>query len=96
MAIPRVLVTGAAGFIGSHVARHALDNGFEVVALDDLSGGSLDNVPSEAHWVEGSVTDYELLKSLFEKQRFTYVYHLAAYAAEGSVEVGGTRLGKAV
>ena len=79
----KVLVTGAAGFIGSHVARHALDAGFDVVALDDLSGGSLDNVPPKATWTEGSVTDYELLKVMFERERFTYVYHLAAYAAEG-------------
>jgi UDP-glucose 4-epimerase len=83
VAKPKVLVTGSAGFIGSHVARHALDAGFEVVALDDLSGGSRENVPPEAKWIEASVTDYALLKALFDEERFTYVYHLAAYAAEG-------------
>lgn len=83
MTKPRVLVTGAAGFIGSHVVRHAIDLGFDVVALDDLSGGSIENVPLEARWMEGSVTDFDLLRTLFEKEGFTYVYHLAAYAAEG-------------
>jgi len=79
----KVLVTGAAGFIGSHVVQHLLLNGMEVVALDDLSGGFLDNVPRGAKWVQGSVTDVALLKNLFENEGFDYVYHLAAYAAEG-------------
>ncbi|MGI0013966.1 MAG: NAD-dependent epimerase/dehydratase family protein [Nitrososphaera sp.] len=79
----KALVTGAAGFIGSHVVKWLLREGMEVVALDDLSGGYLENVPPQAKWVQASVTDYELLKSLFEAERFDYVYHLAAYAAEG-------------
>ena len=77
------LVTGAAGFIGSHVTKHLLSEDIDVVALDDLSGGFLENVPGAATWVQGSVTDYELLKALFEEERFDFVFHLAAYAAEG-------------
>jgi UDP-glucose 4-epimerase len=77
------LVTGAAGFIGSHVARHLLNLGMEVIALDDLSGGFLDNVPPGARWVQMSVTDYSGLQQLFAAERFDYVFHLAAYAAEG-------------
>lgn len=79
----KVLVTGAAGFIGSHVARHLLESGIEVIALDDLSGGFLDNVPRGARFVRMSVTDYDGLKALFAGEQFDYVYHLAAYAAEG-------------
>ena len=79
----KALVTGAAGFIGSHVARHLLDSGLEVIALDDLSGGYQENVPPGARFVHGSVTDYQLLRDLFEAEHFDYVYHLAAYAAEG-------------
>jgi UDP-glucose 4-epimerase len=81
--MPKALVTGAAGFIGSHVAAHLLKEGMEVVALDDLSGGFRDNVPDKAKWIEGSVTDYELLKALFNEEQLDYVYHLSAYAAEG-------------
>ena len=77
------LVTGAAGFIGSHVVRHCLALGHEVTALDDLSGGFSDQVPGSARFVEGSVTDHGLIDRLFEENRFDYVYHLAAYAAEG-------------
>jgi UDP-glucose 4-epimerase len=81
--MPKALVTGAAGFIGSHVTRHLLALGFDVVALDDLSGGYQDNVPAAARWAAGSVTDVALLTHLFESEKFEYVYHLAAYAAEG-------------
>jgi UDP-glucose 4-epimerase len=78
-----VLVTGGAGFIGAHVAKHLLDANREVVVLDDLSGGYLANVPEGATFVEGSVTDPELVEDLFREHRFTHVFHLAAYAAEG-------------
>jgi UDP-glucose 4-epimerase len=77
------LVTGGAGFMGSHVAEHLLEAGHDVVVLDDLSGGFLDNVPQAAQFVEGTVLDHELLGRLFDEYSFTYVYHLAAYAAEG-------------
>lgn len=77
------LVTGGAGFIGSHVARHCLTLGHNVVVLDDLSGGFRDQVPAGATFIAGSVTDHELVSQLFDQYQFQYVYHLAAYAAEG-------------
>jgi UDP-glucose 4-epimerase len=77
------LLTGGAGFIGSHVARHCLKLGHQAVVLDDLSGGFRDHVPAGAKFVKGSVTDHKLIDSLFEQYEFDYVYHLAAYAAEG-------------
>jgi UDP-glucose 4-epimerase len=82
--LPAALVTGAAGFIGSHLVRFLAQQGrFRVVALDDLSGGFVENVPAGITFVQGSVTDHELLTRLFAEHRFRYVYHLAAYAAEG-------------
>jgi len=80
---PTSLVTGGAGFMGSHVADHLLANGHDVVVLDDLSGGFRENVPRGATFVEGSITDHELINRLFSRHSFDYVYHLAAYAAEG-------------
>ena len=77
------LVTGGAGFIGSHVCQELIDQGHKVVALDDLSGGFKDNVPNEAEFCEGSILDNTLLSELFEKHSIDYVFHLAAYAAEG-------------
>jgi UDP-glucose 4-epimerase len=80
---PRVLVTGAAGFMGSHVADECLALGMEVVATDDLSGGFIENVPAAATWVEGDLRDAEFVRSLWGHGPFDYVYHLGAYAAEG-------------
>jgi UDP-glucose 4-epimerase len=77
------LVTGGAGFMGSHVAEHLLRMGHNVVILDDLSGGFIENVPEGAQFVKGSILDHGLIDLLFDHHRFDYVYHLAAYAAEG-------------
>ena len=79
----KVLVTGGAGFIGSHLIDDLLDLGHEVVCLDDLSGGYRTNVSEKAEFVQGSVVDAELVNRLFREHQFEYVYHLAAYAAEG-------------
>jgi UDP-glucose 4-epimerase len=76
-------VTGGAGFIGSHVVDSAIELGMEVVVLDDLSGGFTENVNPKAKFVKGSITEVGLVDSMFREHSFTYVYHLAAYAAEG-------------
>ncbi len=77
------LVTGGAGFIGSHIAEELVRAGHDVVVLDDLSGGFRDNVPSGAQFVLGSVADADLVDSVYRLHNFDYVFHLAAYAAEG-------------
>jgi UDP-glucose 4-epimerase len=79
----KILVTGGAGFIGSHVTEALVNRGHDVLVLDDLSGGFIDNIVPGARFVEGSITDVGLVNHLFESEHFEYVYHLAAYAAEG-------------
>lgn len=77
------MVTGGAGFIGAHVVRDLLKSGKSVLVLDDLSGGFEENLPEEAIFIKGSITDHKLLEKIFNEYNIDYVYHLAAYAAEG-------------
>lgn len=58
------LITGGAGFIGSHVAKHCLLLGHKVVVLDDLSGGFADHIPQGVEFVQGSITDHMLVNRL--------------------------------
>jgi UDP-glucose 4-epimerase len=77
------LVTGGAGFIGSHVADELIRAGHHVIVLDDLSGGAAENVPAEAHFVAGDICDVATVDELFRAFRFDNVFHLAAYASVG-------------
>ena len=78
-----ILVTGGAGFIGSHVVDELIKFGCKVTVLDDLSGGFEENINRDAIFVKGSITDAALVARLFQDNQFDYVYHLGAYAAEG-------------
>ena len=77
------LVTGGAGFIGAHVTNQLIKKEHRVIVLDDLSGGFEDNINAGAIFIKGSITDKELVAKIFNEYKFDYVYHLAAYAAEG-------------
>lgn len=76
------LVTGGAGFIGSHVAELLLKADHKVVVMDDLSGGYRENIPAGALRCLESITRPSRVDRLFDQHRFDYVFHLAAYAAE--------------
>jgi len=78
----KILITGAAGFIASHVIDK-LVNEHEVIGLDDLSGGFERNINSKSLFIKNDITDKDFVEALFEEHKFDYVYHIAAYAAEG-------------
>ena len=73
----KVLVTGGAGFIGSHVADLFLSHGWDVTVLDNLSSGSRENVPKEARFEEMSITSPDFVK-VVRDGKFDVVAHLAA------------------
>ncbi len=73
----RVLVTGGAGFIGSHVAEEFINSGYEVLVIDDLSSGKRENVPSQAKFIQMDICSEEL-EDVFEDFKPKFVAHLAA------------------
>jgi UDP-glucose 4-epimerase len=73
----KALVTGGAGFIGSHVADLFIANGWNVTVVDDLSSGKRENLPAKAEFHEMSVTSPEFAR-LVSAGRFDVVVHLAA------------------
>ena len=73
----KILVTGGAGFIGSHVVDAYIQEGHEVFIVDDLSCGSENNINKNARFQKMDIRD-PLLKGLFEKERFDVVSHHAA------------------
>ena len=75
--MPRALVTGGAGFIGSHVADLYLDNGYEVTILDNFASGRRENVPSRARLIELDLTSEEAARVVREG-RFDVISHLGA------------------
>ena len=77
----RILVTGGAGFIGSHLCERLINDGHEVVALDDVSTGSVSNLinlkgASKFSFIQGSILDTQILASAMRET--DYVFHLAA------------------
>lgn len=76
MGIRRVLITGGAGFIGSHLTEALLARGLEVVVYDNLSTGQRENVPAAAEFVEGDIRDVARLSAALRGAQA--VHHLAA------------------
>ena len=74
--MPKVLVTGGAGFIGSHVADLFLAKEWEVTIVDDLSSGKRENIPADTRFHEIGVTSPELVR-LVTEQNFDVIAHLA-------------------
>lgn len=78
----KILITGGAGFIGSTLANFLVKKN-EITIIDDLSMGNKKNLDDfkKFDFIEGSVTDIELMKSILKCNQFDYIYHLAAVAS---------------
>jgi len=73
----KILVTGGAGFIGSNVAEALCENGHDVVILDNLSTGKLENIPEAAKFYQNDIAE-PVVQKIFETEKFDIVFHLAA------------------
>lgn len=80
----RVLITGVAGLLGSRLANYLVEKDIEVVGIDDLSGGYIENIPTGVKFIKTNLIDFNnQLDKCFYENKFDYVFHFAAYAAEG-------------
>jgi UDP-glucose 4-epimerase len=77
------LVTGGAGYIGSHIVQAFLDRGLSVVVLDDLSSGHEEFVPADVPFVRGSILDRDLVVTALREHGVTGVVHLAGFKYAG-------------
>ena len=74
----KVLITGGAGYIGSHMALSLLDTNHEVIILDNLSTGSLKLVPPKATFIKGDISDLDLVNKILIEHNLDAVAHFAA------------------
>ena len=80
----KILITGVAGLLGSRLSDWIINNtNYEVVGIDDLSGGFTENINPKVKFYKFNLTNLEKLKEVFKKENIEIVYHFAAYAAEG-------------
>jgi len=74
----KILVTGGAGFIGSHVVDLLIENNYEVAVLDNLSTGKRENINSKAIFYEENLINYDRVREVFERFKPEIIYHLGA------------------
>ena len=80
----KILITGVAGLLGSRLSDWIINNtNYEVVGIDDLSGGFTENINPKVKFYKFNLTNLEKLKEVFKKENIEIIYHFAAYAAEG-------------
>ena len=77
MTKPTVLVTGGAGYIGSHAVLALKDAGWRVAVIDDLSNGSREVVPADVSFYQGSIAERVLLDSVIDEQQIGAIMHFA-------------------
>ena len=79
----RILVLGGAGYIGSHTVHELIDNGEDVIVIDNLETGHIEAVHPKATFYKGDIRDRDFLDSIFEKEEIDAAIHFAANSLVG-------------
>jgi len=81
----KILITGVAGLIGSNIADYILNTkeGVIVVGIDNLTGGYKENINENVIFYEEDLLNFSKIRDIFKEHKFDYIFHFAAYAAEG-------------
>ena len=82
----KILITGGAGFIGSHVADLLIENGFDVCIIDNLSSGKLENINTKARFYKCDVRDGEIFKIIEDEKPQIVIHNAAQLSVRNSVE----------
>ena len=75
----KILLTGGAGYIGSHTALALLDAGHTVTIIDNLSTGNSELIPHKAHFIETDIQNFKVIDSLLKKEKYDALLHFAGY-----------------
>ena len=79
----KILLTGGAGYIGSHVSLELLDNGHQVTIIDNLVNGAKKLLPAKANFLECDINDEKKISNLLSENKFDVVMHFAGYTRIG-------------
>jgi len=79
----KVLITGCLGLLGNHFSRYLLDKDYQIIGIDDCSGGFLDYLDPRVKFYKLDLADSKALNEIFKHEKPDFVVHFAAYASEG-------------
>ena len=84
----KIIVTGGAGFIGSHCVDHLIDKGYHVINIDNLSFGIKQNINSRCDFIKMDLSDFDSVRKIIASTNPSHIFHFAANATTKSTSMG--------
>jgi len=79
----RILITGGAGFLGSHLVDYFVKNNHNVIGVDNMIGGSEDNINPQSKFIKEDITELDVMDKICNNENIEVIYHCAATPHEG-------------